>query len=110
MGDVVSLRLRDELTGETTLLPERVDFALMAGTYARPVSLSTPVVDAISTIRTDAPDIYFDGGSVVVPSAIRVEVYDTRGLRLQNGSLPGGVYVVRAVTPQGIITRTLVKR
>lgn len=110
MGDVVSLRLRDELTGETTLLPERVDFALMAGTYARPVSLSTPVVDAISTIRTDAPDIYFDGGSVVVPSASRVEVYDTRGLRLQNGSLPGGVYVVRAVTPQGIITRTLVKR
>ena len=42
MGEKVSFRLYDALTGEYFVLDDAVDFASTVGTYQRPMALNTP--------------------------------------------------------------------
>lgn len=113
MGEKVSFRLYDALTGEYFVLDDAVDFASTVGTYQRPMALNTPTLTGIDSVTGDqGVAVYLDGGRVVVAgvAAESVEVYNASGMRVAAEGLGTGVYVVRVKTASGTITRTLFRR
>lgn len=113
MGEKVSFRLYDALTGEYIVLDDAVDFASTVGTYQRPMALNTPTLTGIDSVTGDqSVAVYLDGGRVVVAgvAAESVEVYNASGMRVAAEGLGTGVYVVRVKTASGTITRTLFRR
>lgn len=113
MGEKVSFRLYDALTGEYFVLDNAVDFASTVGTYQRPMALNTPTLTGIDSVTGDqGVAVYLDGGRVVVAgvAAESVEVYNASGMRVAAEGLGTGVYVVRVKTASGTITRTLFRR
>lgn len=113
MGEKVSFRLYDALTGEYFVLDDAVDFASTVGTYQRPMALNTPTLMGIDSVTGDqGVAVYLDGGRVVVAgvAAESVEVYNASGMRVAAEGLGTGVYVVRVKTASGTITRTLFRR
>lgn len=113
MGEKVSFRLYDALTGEYFVLDNAVDFASTVGTYQRPMALNTPTLTGIDSVTGDqGVAVYLDGGRVVVAgvAAESVEVYNASGMRVAADGLGTGVYVVRVKTASGTITRTLFRR
>lgn len=113
MGEKVSFRLYDALTGEYIVLDDAVDFASTVGTYQRPMALNTPTLTGIDSVTGDqGVAVYLDGGRVVVAgvAAESVEVYNASGMRVAAEGLGTGVYVVRVKTASGTITRTLFRR
>lgn len=113
MGEKVSFRLYDALTGEYFVLDNAVDFASTVGTYQRPMALNTPTLTDIDSVTGDqGVAVYLDGGRVVVAgvAAESVEVYNASGMRVAAEGLGTGVYVVRVKTASGTITRTLFRR
>ena len=113
MGEKVSFRLYDALTGEYFVLDDAVDFASAVGTYQRPMALNTPTLTGIDSVTGDqGVAVYLDGGRVVVAgvAAESVEVYNASGMRVAAEGLGTGVYVVRVKTASGTITRTLFRR
>lgn len=113
MGEKVSFRLYDALTGEYFVLDDAVDFASTVGTYQRPMALNTPTLTGIDSVTGDqGVAVYLDGDRVVVAgvAAESVEVYNASGMRVAAEGLGTGVYVVRVKTASGIITRTLFRR
>ena len=113
MGEKVSFRLYDALTGEYFVLDDAVDFASTVGTYQRPMALNTPTLTGIDSVTGDqGVAVYLDGGRVVVAgvAAESVEVYNASGMRGAAEGLGTGVYVVRVKTASGTITRTLFRR
>lgn len=113
MGEKVSFRLYDALTGEYFVLDDAVDFASTVGTYQRPMALNTPTLTGIDSVTGDQGiAVYLDGGRVVVAgvAAESVEVYNASGMRVAAEGLGTGVYVVRVKTASGTITRTLFRR
>lgn len=113
MGEKVSFRLYDALTGEYFVLDDAVDFASTVGTYQRPMTLNTPTLTGIDSVTGDqGVAVYLDGGRVVVAgvAAESVEVYNASGMRVAAEGLGTGVYVVRVKTASGTITRTLFRR
>lgn len=113
MGEKVSFRLYDALTGEYFVLDNAVDFASTVGTYQRPMALNTPTLTGIDSVTGDqGVAVYLDGGRVVVAgvAAESVEVYNASGVRVAAEGLGTGVYVVRVKTASGTITRTLFRR
>lgn len=113
MGEKVSFRLYDVLTGEYIVLDDAVDFASTVGTYQRPMALNTPTLTGIDSFTGDqGVAVYLDGGRVVVAgvAAESVEVYNASGMRVAAEGLGTGVYVVRVKTASGTITRTLFRR
>ena len=113
MGEKVSFRLYDVLTGEYIVLDDAVDFASTVGTYQRPMALNTPTLTGIDSFTGDqGVGVYLDGGRVVVAgvAAESVEVYNASGMRVAAEGLGTGVYVVRVKTASGTITRTLFRR
>lgn len=113
MGEKVSFRLYDALTGEYFVLDDAVDFASTVGTYQRPMALNTPTLTGIDSVTGDqGVAVYLDGDRVVVAgvAAESVEVYNASGMRVAAEGLGTGVYVVRVKTASGTITRTLFRR
>lgn len=113
MGEKVSFRLYDALTGEYFVLDDAVDFASTVGTYQRPMALNTPTLTGIDSVTGDqGVAVYLDGDRVVVAgvAAESVEVYNASGMRVAAEGLCTGVYVVRVKTASGTITRTLFRR
>ena len=113
MGEKVSFRLYDALTGVCSPLDDAVDFASTVGTYQRPMALNTPTLTGIDSVTGDQGiAVYLDGGRVVVAgvAAESVEVYNASGMRVAAEGLGTGVYVVRVKTASGTITRTLFRR
>lgn len=113
MGEKVSFRLYDALTGEYFVLDDAVDFASTVGTYQRPMALNTPTLTGIDSVTGDqGVAVYLDGDRVVVAgvAAESVEVYNASGMRVAAEGLDTGVYVVRVKTASGTITRTLFRR
>lgn len=113
MGEKVSFRLYDALTGEYFVLDDAVDFASTVGTYQRPMALNTPTLTGIDSVTGDqGVAVYLDGGRVVVAgvAAESVEVYNASGMRVAAEGLGTGVYVVRVKTASGTIIRTLFRR
>lgn len=113
MGEKVSFRLYDALTGEYFVLDDAVDFASTVGTYQRPMALNTPTLTGIDSVTGDqGVAVYLDGGRVVVAgvAAESVEVYNASGMRVAAEGLGTGVYVVRVKTASGTITRTIFRR
>ena len=113
MGEKVSFRLYDALTGEYFVLDDAVDFASTVGTYQRPMALNTPTLTGIDSVTGDqGVAVYLNGGRVVVAgvAAESVEVYNASGVRVAAEGLGTGVYVVRVKTASGTITRTLFRR
>lgn len=113
MGEKVSFRLYDALTGEYFVLDDAVDFASTVGTYQRPMALNIPTLTGIDSVTGDqGVAVYLDGGRVVVAgvAAESVEVYNASGMRVAAEGLGTGVYVVRVKTASGTITRTLFRR
>lgn len=113
MGEKVSFRLYDALTGEYFVLDDAVDFASTVGTYQRPMALNTPTLTGIDSVTGDqGVAVYLDGGRMVVAgvAAESVEVYNASGMRVAAEGLGTGVYVVRVKTASGTITRTLFRR
>ena len=113
MGEKVSFRLYDALTGEYFVLDDAVDFASTVGTFQRPMALNTPTLTGIDSVTGDqGVTVYLDGGRVVVAgvAAESVEVYNASGMRVAAEGLGTGVYVVRVKTASGTITRTLFRR
>lgn len=113
MGEKVSFRLYDALTGEYFVLDDAVGFASTVGTYQRPMALNTPTLTGIDSVTGDqGVAVYLDGGRVVVAgvAAESVEVYNASGMRVAAEGLGTGVYVVRVKTASGTITRTLFRR
>lgn len=108
MGEKVSFRLYDALTGEYFVLDDAVDFASTVGTYQRPMTLNTPTLTGIDSVTGDqGVAVYLDGGRVVVAgvAAESVEVYNASGMRVAAEGLGTGVYVVRVKTASGTIKR-----
>lgn len=66
-------------------------------------AIEVPVLEAGETAVADidstpAPDLYVRGGSIVADGFDgQLEVYTVDGQRVQNGSLAGGIYIVRGV-------------
>ena len=68
------------------------------------------VVDTTSGIRETSADaslrLYADGGRIVAEGECSaVEVYTLQGVAVANGGLQRGVYIVRATTPDGAVSR-----
>ena len=101
MGEKVSFRLYDALTGEYFVLDDAVDFASTVSAYQRPMALNTPTLTGIDSVTGDqGVAVYLDGGRVVVAgvAAESVEVYNASGMRVAAEGLGTGVYVVRVKT------------
>ena len=111
-GESVSFKIFDEISGEYIALPDRVEFTEMAGTFNMPVKFNTAQITGINDVNTNGKvEIYFDGDNIVIKGldTDQVEIYTTSGQRVGTTDLPSGIYLVKAITSSGAITRKLIK-
>ncbi len=106
----ITFKLYDNQTGSVTDLADEMKFSDIAGTFAKPVILHT-VVSGVENVGTDNEvSMSVSGNNILVDGADNgaVEVYTLSGQRVGFTGLAADVYVVKARTSQGTITRKVV--
>jgi hypothetical protein len=106
----ITFKLYDTQTGAITDLTDEIPFGDIAGSFTKPVILHT-VVSGIENVGSDnSVNISVSGNNICVDGAENgsVEVYNLSGQRVSLTGLAADVYVVKARTSQGTVTKKVV--
>ena len=112
-GDKIELKLYDKLADEIIDLANVLNFASSAGTYSQPYPIDTNNVSGINGVNADGGvAVSIDGDNIVVCGAEEgdVKVYNACGMQVPATGISSGVYLVKVNTPQGVVTKKIIKK
>lgn len=112
-GDKIELKLYDKIANEIIDLANVLNFASSAGTYSQPYPIDTNNVSGINGVNADGGvAVSIDGDNIVVCGAEEgdVKVYNACGMQVPAIGISSGVYLVKINTPQGVVTKKIIKK
>ena len=112
-GDKIELKLYDMITDEIIDLASVLTFASSAGTYSQPYPIDTNNVSGINDVNAEGGVVVnIDGDNIVVCGAEEddVKVYNACGMQVPATGISSGVYLVKVNTPQGVVTKKIIKK
>lgn len=112
-GDKIELKLYDMITDEIIDLASVLTFASSAGTYSQPYPIDTNNVSGINDVNVEGGVVVnIDGDNIVVCGAEEddVKVYNACGMQVPATGISSGVYLVKVNTPQGVVTKKIIKK
>ena len=112
-GDKIELKLYDKIADEIIDIASVLTFASSAGTYSQPYPIDTNNVSGINDVNAEGGVVVnIDGDNIVVCGAEEgdVKVYNACGMQVPATGISSGVYLVKVNTPQGVVTKKIIKK
>ena len=112
-GDKIELKLYDKIADEIIDIASVLTFASSAGTYSQPYPIDTNNVSGINDVNAEGGVVVnIDGDNIVVCGAEEgdVKVYNACGMQVPATGISSGVYLVMVNTPQGVVTKKIIKK